>query len=140
MSQSIDLSTTATTACTFNSSTVEKINLNGTEIWTKPSSGPTYVPTTGSYIPPSSANKVLVYPANSTTRMFMYNGKLYTGYGGISHSGRWFWCNYGCNWTSGTFSSGYALGSEITSNFPTYLYRQYNMSGTGVNDYSYKLV
>lgn len=56
--QSINLSTSATTVTKFNGSDVTKINLNGTEIWAKPSS---CVPISNPYV--ESIPSLLLHPS-----------------------------------------------------------------------------
>jgi len=112
MSQSINLSTTATTVTKFNGTDVTKINLNGTEIWAKPSSGPaSWHP---SALALSAPNPKVWISYTNTSGVLRYgqvdrtNGKLYSQYStsGVvvsgSHSLQYSWwnCQYACSWSS----------------------------------------
>jgi len=136
MSQSINLSTTATTVTKFNGTDVTKINLNGTEIWTKPSSAsayPTYT-TSGASVSVSYTPYIQVVGDNggyyeinvSTKQLYPMNGV------GATVS-MWLWsCGYGCGWVQSTRT----IGPLITyANSPQYLHY---VTGASSTSYLYK--
>lgn len=118
--QSISLSS-STTACNFNSSTVEKINLNGTEIWTKPSSG--FVTTSFGETSPYRYTQVYWYSSSVSRNLYgvydKVNKKVYSyiSSGGSTTSVGWYSCDNYCNGCTWRTSSTWQISNVFADSF-----------------------